>query len=106
MNRLLQFFLILICVVLVRPTIAQNTIGLVNYDPINSFDGYNLIYPSSQGNLYLLNNCGEIVNVWEDSVYRPGASAYLAEDGYLYITKSRGLQSNSAIHGGGAGGKS
>ena len=67
---------------------AQNTVGLLSYNPMKSFDGYNLIYPHNQPNVFLLNNCGEIVHVWEDSTnFRPGNTAYILDDGNLVKTK-------------------
>ena len=63
---------------------AQNTIGLLSYKPAQSFDGYNLIYPHSQANVYLLDNCGEIVHTWpDDAQWRPGNTAMLHTDGNL-----------------------
>ena len=29
---------------------AQNTVGLLSYNPMKTFDGYNLIYPHNQPN--------------------------------------------------------
>ncbi|MEZ4953565.1 MAG: hypothetical protein R2825_08310 [Saprospiraceae bacterium] len=49
----------------------NNTVGLLSYDIDRTYEGYNLIYPQL-ANVYLLNNCGELVNVWTDSSqYRP-----------------------------------
>ena len=63
---------------------AQNTVGLLSYKPSKAFEGYNLFFPHNQPNVYLLNNCGEIVHVWEDDAnFRPGNIAYLREDGTL-----------------------
>lgn len=87
------------------PAIAQNTVGLISYNPMKSFDGYNLIYPHNQPNVYLLNNCGEIVNVWEDSIhFRPGNTAYLTEDGNLVKTKRAAAVAGNPIWAGGGGG--
>jgi hypothetical protein len=83
----------------------QHTVGLITYDPALSFEGYNLHYPHNQGNAYLLNNCGEIVHMWRDSIYRPGNGIWLRENGNLYVTKGRNALSNSFIHAGGGGEK-
>jgi hypothetical protein len=83
----------------------QHTVGLITYDPALSYEGYNLHYPHNQGNAYLLNNCGEIVHVWRDSIYKPGNGIWLREDGNLYVTKGRNALSNSFIHAGGGGEK-
>ncbi|MEM8908714.1 MAG: aryl-sulfate sulfotransferase [Bacteroidota bacterium] len=83
---------------------AQNTVGLLTYDPSQTFDGYNLLYPHNQPNVYLLDNCGEIVHVWTDSVdFRPGNTAYLLEDGRLVKTKRPASIAGDAIWAGGGG---
>jgi len=83
---------------------AQNTVGLISYEPSLTYDGYNLIYPHNQPNVYLLDNCGEIVHVWEDSTqYRPGNTAYLLEDGRLLKAKRPSSVANDAIWAGGGG---
>jgi len=84
---------------------SQITVGLLNYDDQKAFNGYNLHFPHNQGNAYLLNNCGEVVHKWEDTEYRPGNGAYLAENGYLYVCKGKGAASNDYIHAGGGGEK-
>ena len=62
----------LILFLFIHTTFAQNTVGLLSYDPDKAFDGYNLMFPHNQPNVYLLDNCGEIVHVWEDSAdFRP-----------------------------------
>jgi hypothetical protein len=83
----------------------QHTVGLIQYDPALSYEGYNLHYPHNQGNAYLLNNCGEIVHMWRDSIYRPGNGIWLSENGNLYVTKGKNALSNSFIHAGGGGEK-
>ncbi len=82
---------------------AQNTVGLLSYNPALASDGYNLYFPHRQGNTFLLNNCGELVHVWEDTVYNPGNSVYLDETGKLYKCIGRGAASNGYIHAGGGG---
>ena len=84
-------------------TQAQKTVGLLSFDHQQAQPGYNLIYPHFQSNVYLLDNCGEVVNTWEDSIYRPGNSVYLMEDGRLYKTISQEQNSPSPIFAGGAG---
>ena len=82
----------------------QNTVGLTSYNPSKSFEGYNLIYPHNQPNVYLLNNCGELVNVWEDDpAYRPGNTTYLLPDGRLVKTKRLANVSMDPIWAGGGG---
>lgn len=83
---------------------SQNSVGLLSYVPAKSYDGYNLLYPHNQPNVYLLNNCGEIVHVWEDDPsFRPGNTAYLLEDGRLVKTKRPASVVNNPIWAGGGG---
>ena len=82
---------------------SQNTVGLLSYNPFEAYEGYNLMFPHNQSNVYLLNNCGEVVKTWVDTVYRPGNSAYLTSNGNLYKAIGRGPASNGWIHAGGGG---
>lgn len=83
---------------------AQNTVGLLSYIPWKTYDGYNMIYPHNQPNVYLLNNCGEIVHVWEDDAdYRPGNTAYLMPNGNLIKTKRGAAVASDPIWAGGGG---
>ena len=101
----------LLCTILTVLSVCQFaqsqdiTVGLLDYNANKAFDGYNLHFPHNQGNAYLLDNCGEIVHVWEDADFRPGNGIYLAENGNLYVAKSRGAASNPYIHAGGGGEK-
>jgi hypothetical protein len=82
----------------------QQTVGLLTYQKDKSYDGYNLIYPHNQGNVYLLNNCGEIVHMWEDGFeFHPGITAYLMPDGKLIKAKRLKNTSQDTINGGGSG---
>ncbi len=84
--------------------VAQNTVGLLSYDPAQTFDGYNLIYPHNQPNVYLLDNCGEIVHVWEDDAdFRPGNTAYILENGNIVKTKRPSTVIDDPIWAGGGG---
>jgi len=80
---------------------SQNTVGLLKYDDELSIGGYTLVYPERQSNAYLLNECGEIVHSWEDEnpLSRPGAVAYLLENGNLLRAKSE--EGNFSSGGGG-----
>ena len=83
---------------------GQNTVGLISYDVMQAYDGYNLIYPHNQPNVYLLNNCGEVVHVWEDEPnFRPGNTAYITEEGLLYKAKRDASIAGDAIWAGGGG---
>ena len=84
---------------------AQHTVGLLYYKPSLSSEGYNLIYPHNQPNVYLLDNCGEIVHVWtDDSDFRPGNTAYLLPNGNLVKAKRPASVSGDPIWAGGGGG--
>lgn len=83
---------------------AQNSVGLLSYKPAETYDGYNLIYPHNQPNVYLLNNCGEVVHTWtDDENFRPGNTAYLRTDGTLVKTKRDAVITGDAIWAGGGG---
>lgn len=83
---------------------SQNTVGLISYKQYKSYDGLNLIYPHNQPNVYLLNNCGEIVHTWEgEPDDRPGNTAYLLEDGRLIKTKRNANVTSDRIWAGGGG---
>ena len=83
---------------------AQNTVGLVSYNINKSFDGFNLIYPLNQPNVFLLNNCGEIVHTWAgDPQTRPGNTAYLLDDGRLVRTVRPAAVAGDRIWAGGGG---
>ena len=96
--------LFLLLVFLVSDISAQNTIGLLSYNESKAWDGYNLLYPHNQPNVYLLNNCGEIVHVWEgEEDTRPGNTAYILEDGRLVKTLRPAAVAGNPIWAGGGG---
>jgi len=57
------------------------TIGLL-YNNSDASPGYTLFTPEQSNNVYLVNNCGELVNLWTFSEI-PGATCYLLENGNL-----------------------
>ena len=70
----------------------------------NRTTGTTSFYPQNQPNVYLLDNCGEIVHVWEDEDnWRPGNTAYLTAGGLLYKTKRDAVLLQDRIVAGGAG---
>lgn len=84
---------------------AQNTIGLLSYEPNKSYEGYNLFYPNHQEKVFLVNNCGEIVHIWhDDEDFRPGNMAYLRDDGSLVKSKRHNNATNDPLWAGGGGG--
>ncbi|WP_034040887.1 aryl-sulfate sulfotransferase [Wocania ichthyoenteri] len=60
---------------------AQQTVGLFTYTA-EAREGYTLFAPMSSNNTFLIDNCGEKVHSWP-SVYNPGVSTYLLENGIL-----------------------
>ena len=66
---------------------AQNTIGVTDFQPDLVEEGYTLLYPHNQPNVYLLDFCGEVVHTWANAdTLRPGNMAYLQENGDLVMT--------------------
>jgi hypothetical protein len=57
------------------------TLGLL-YKSANVSDGYTLFTPSWSNNVFLIDNCGELVNEWKFGEI-PGAVCYLLENGNL-----------------------
>lgn len=64
------------------PYFAQdNTIGLLYLDQ-NVSEGYSLFSPEKSTSVFLIDNCGFMVNEWSFTE-RPGLTAYLLENGNL-----------------------
>ena len=83
---------------------SQNTVGLLSYDFSQTYNGYNLMFPHNQPDVFLLNNCGEIVQTWADAdTFRPGNIAYLTEEGNLIKGKRNANVANDPIWAGGGG---
>lgn len=101
-NRfLLPFFYLMVIIVSAK---SQNTVGLISYEPSKSFDGYNLFFPHNQSDVFLINNCGEVVHSWtDDSEFRPGNAVYLLENGNLIKCKRSNLTVSDPIGAGGKG---
>lgn len=67
---------------------SERTVGLLTYDKKYSYEGLNLFFPRGAGNVYLINNCGEVVHTWLDSSKTgPNQSAYLQKDGSIFMAK-------------------
>jgi len=76
----MKFFLpLLIFFLSITNTFAQQTMGLF-LNTIEAFNGYTLF--AGGNNNYLIDNCGELVHMWE-SDNLPGSSFYLLENGNL-----------------------
>ena len=63
-------------------TNAQTTIGLTLNSPGATLNGYILFAPMTSTNTFLIDKCGKLVKTWP-SIYRPGLSSYLMNDGTL-----------------------
>lgn len=91
-----KYFFLLSFLVCTFGMYAQQTVGtFLNSE--RSFNGYTLF--SNNGDTYLIDNCGFIVNSWESS-FRPGQSVYLLENGNLLRTGTFA----GSFQGGGQGG--
>jgi hypothetical protein len=78
---------------------SQNTVGMILHEE-ETFEGFTLFSPSANSTVYLIDNCGKLINTWECS-NKPGNAVYLQPDGSLYRA---GQLINQQIHEGGAGG--
>lgn len=78
---------------------AQQTVGLFSKSS-NTEDGYILMAPTASTTTYLIDKCGKEIHKWAGN-YKPGASAYLLEDGSLLRA---GLTNNSTFYYAGGGG--
>ncbi|MFT7588030.1 MAG: hypothetical protein ACI959_000236 [Limisphaerales bacterium] len=81
---------------------SSNTIGLTINDNASVWEGYNLHYPHNQQSAYLLDNCGRVVHNWPDTVYTPGNSIQILEDGKLLRLGSLGRFANPVFTAGGS----
>lgn len=77
---------------------GQNTVGTISVES-NVYDGYTLF--SIHKKVFLINNCGEIINEWT-SEYLPGNSVYLLPNGN--ILRAGEFENGSNINLGGIGG--
>lgn len=59
----------------------QTTVGLQVHNN-DTFEGYTLFTPSENNNVYLINNCGELIHEWVFDE-KPGLTCYLLENGNL-----------------------
>jgi hypothetical protein len=82
---------------------SSNTLGNTLHIDSLTEPGYNLFFPHNQNDVWLVDNCGRVVNVWEDSVYVPGNSVEILPSGRLLRLGSAGRFSNLVFNAGGAG---
>ena len=84
--------------------IAQNTVGLISIDQDQTYEGFNLFFPNNQADVFLINNCGEVVHTWtDDADFRPGNMIYLTEEGNLLKCKRFFNSNRDPIWAGGGG---
>lgn len=106
MRLLLTSLLLFPFVCLFSQSQDGRTVGVISHAGLDRVqEGYNLFYPHNQPNVYLLDNCGRTVHLWEDQTgFVPGNTAYILPDGNLVKTK-RAVSSgpNNPIWAGGAG---
>ncbi len=93
-------FLILIAAVVSIPLMAQRTVGVLTHDSSRAFKGYTLLAPIPSTMTYLMDNDGQVVNVWKANNFA-GQVAMLLDDGSLLRTAAPQSQ---WMQGGGAGG--
>ncbi|MGB4654020.1 MAG: aryl-sulfate sulfotransferase [Bacteroidales bacterium] len=77
----------------------QQTVGIFLNTP-EAFNGYTLFSPQLDTTTYLINNCGEVINMWK-STRTPGRMAYLTTDGNLVRARAT---NNTVFKNGIAGG--
>lgn len=90
-------------ILLCRNNFAQNTVGLLSYEPAKTQDGYLFLYPQNQGTAFLLNNCGQVVHKWQDDPTGPSNAGIIAPDATLYMAKMDYNYTNTWMSGGGGG---
>lgn len=78
------------------------TVGLMLNNTAKVFNGYTLFSPKQYTATYLINNEGRVVHKWTNSIYPPGQSAYLLENGHLLRTC---MTLGKLSSGGGEGGR-
>ncbi len=93
----MRYFLLLFFILTFIFSKSQ-TVGIFQNDT-SSYNGYTLF--SASEDTYLIDNCGREINKWT-SLYKPGSSVYLLEDGSLLRTCR--IQSQ-IFTGGGSGGR-
>jgi len=100
-----KFLTLLLMTIILSSAFAQdNTVGLISLKSWLADDGYTLLYPHNQSNVYLINNCGEIVHMWEgEPETKPANTAYLMENGNLVLTSRPSSIAGDAIWAGGGG---
>ncbi len=77
-----KYLLLILCLLIGSQIKAQTpTVGLIE-DEGNVSEGYTLFTPESNNSVYLIDNCGSVVNEWVFND-QPNRSCYLLENGDL-----------------------
>jgi hypothetical protein len=99
MSRFLSSYILFIFCQLLQ---GQNTIGVLTQE--TNRQEYNLFFPFTHNTVYLIDNCGRLINSWSDEAnVTPGPASYLMPTGDLLVTKAKGSTVNDTIRAGGAG---
>lgn len=84
---------------------GQNTVGTLIYIENEALNGFNLFYPNLQADVFLVDNCGQLVKRWEGNENtRPGISAKLTPSGELIKAMNVTEEIPSFFGAGGSGG--
>jgi hypothetical protein len=81
---------------------GTRTVGLMLNNTAKAYNGYTLFAPKQNTMTYLINNEGRIMHQWTKSIYPPGQSVYLLENGNLLRTC---MTLGKLSSGGGEGGR-
>lgn len=73
--------LLVVAVSMAYTSFSQNTIGTITHSTATA-EGYTLFEYMGDTNIYLIDNCGQVVNQWQSN-YTAGTSIYLLDDGSL-----------------------
>ncbi len=86
LNYLLFFFYFFLSTIF----FGQETLGLLQNET-SAFDGYTLFTPEKDTSVYLINNCGNVINTWTFSD-NPALTCYLLENGNLLRAGKQNLE--------------
>ena len=101
MKHIFTFIIILLVAHTVR---AQNTVGLLSHQPSQVEEGYNLFFPHNQSSIFLIDNCGQLIQEWTDAdSIRPGNAVELLPDGNIVVCKRPNNSIQDPIWAGGGG---
>lgn len=77
----LKLLLLFFTFILSTTFLGQETIGLLQHE-IDSYDGYTLFTPEKSNSVYLIDNCGQVINTW-NFTDKPALTCYLLENGNI-----------------------